>query len=170
MKYPAEIKAIADEIRVSRGTFYNWLKKGDDDVGKLIKRIEAADHKAKTGGGKSGHTASAAGRELAPAVSMGELEREIREGLARVVWEMRGLVSLMENASDVVEAPLHMAELDAKLSRCRAIYHRLEAPCLEWKAQRARSGTSAPQLALPPGTAAQPLDLFLDGPEHGLSP
>ena len=135
-EYPAEIKAIAAHIGKSRGTFYNWIKKGDPEVQALVKQIENADNLAKAAAGKRALVPSDDHGGTESTLSTTELERELREGLARVAWAMRGFLSAFDWSEGVDEAPLLLADLDAKLRICGAVYRDLDAPYQEWMRRR----------------------------------
>lgn len=158
--YPAEIKAIAQHLGIARGTFYNWLRKDDAEMRQLVRRIEDADKAAADG--RRGAPGASQARTGAPSshTSLAEVERELGEGFRRVVWAMRGFVSLIEASESVAEAPLYMAELDAKLSQCRAIYHDLKVPYGEWL--RRRRDAQAPVGPAAEIALGEVLELLLD--------
>ncbi len=148
VKHPAEIKAIAAKIGVARGTFYNWLRKGDPEIEALVKRIEAADEKAKAARGKPSLDLSSPSASVTAGLSDAELEREIGDGLRRAAWAMKGFVSTVERASDIAEAPLLMAELDAKVRTLGAIYRELETgPYQEWRTRQLAPRAATPARA-----------------------
>jgi hypothetical protein len=163
---PAEIKAIATHLGLARGTFYNWLRKDDPEIRALVQEIEDADEASARRGAKAVFALDPEDAGAAAGASTRELERELREGIERVVWAMRGFVSLVEQSSGVAESPLHLAELDAKLTQCRAIYRDLQAPYTEWLARRAAGmPVSGEPEAGDPDVADQQAYLNLDLPD-----
>lgn len=154
--FPAEVKAIAAHIGMSRQTLYNWLNKGDPEIATLVERIEAADHAARTGHGKAGLALSPPGTSPMSDVSDAELARELREGLARAVWAMKQLTATVERTDGDHDTPLLMADFEKTLQTLRAIHADLSAPAAEQYRRRRQGRLDGPSEEPPPAPGGDP--------------
>lgn len=130
VRHPATVKAIAAHLDVSRGTFYNWIKKGDPDIDQLVKDIEQADGDVR--GAPSSLSLRSEHAPAAQVASTAELEREMLEALNSIAWKMRSFVSMVDNMESTAEAPAIVKQMEATLRQINAAANDLTVPYGVW--------------------------------------
>jgi hypothetical protein len=139
-EHPAEIKALAEYVGVSRRLFY----KADPDIQKLVADLEELRESAR----------AEAALELEPAedgfdgLSDAELAAEIDRAVQRAVWAMRKFVGQRSRGNASAEASLVAYDLDVCMGQLRAIQQDLRPQIAEFERRKglAPGGTQADEM------------------------
>jgi len=139
-EHPAEIKAMAEYVGVSRRLFY----KADPDIQKLVADLEDLRDSART----------EAALEFEPAdhafdiLTDTELAAEVDRAVQRAVWAMRKFVGQRARGSASAEASLVAYDLDVCMGQLRAIQQDLRPRVAELERRKgaAPGGTQADEM------------------------
>ena len=140
-EHPAEIKAMAEYVGVSRRLFY----KADPDIQKLVADLEDLRDSARP----------EAALEFEPegpgfeALTDAELAGEVDRAAQRAVWAMRKFVGQRARGAASAEASLVAYDLDVCMGQLRAIQQDLRPRVAELERRKGSASGGTPADGLP---------------------